>query len=91
MSRNSIEKRSFMLEKTWLNSSRLNPESSTSIVISPTPCIRKLKSQESLTSIKNTHRDTETLENRYLALQNMYKGLMTKAQGQKSAVVEQNQ
>lgn len=36
MRRNSIEKRSTLLEKSWVNRSRCNPESATSIVIPST-------------------------------------------------------
>ena len=60
-------------------------------MISPTPHNKKLNSQQSFTSLKNIHHDTDTLESRYLALQNMYQGLMTKAEGQKSVVAEQDQ
>lgn len=78
MSRNSIEKRSMILEKSWINRSRCNPESSTSIVISPVLPSRQSKNQDSNTNMKNQTADNGSLQSRYLALQQMYKGLLEK-------------
>jgi hypothetical protein len=78
MSRNSIEKRSRMLEKSYLNRSRCNPESSTSIVISPfTPTRQQRPIQDSI-SATNNQPNKDSLESRYLALQQMYKDLLIK-------------
>lgn len=78
MSRNSIEKRSIMLDKSWVNGSRCNPESSTSIAISPVLPSKPFKNQDPITPIKNQNIDNGSLQNRYLALQQMYKGLLEK-------------
>lgn len=78
MNRNSIEKRSMILEKSWMNRSRCNPESSTSIAISPILSSKQFRNQESSTTIKNQGIENGPLQSRYLALQQMYKELLEK-------------
>lgn len=65
MSRNSIEKRSTLGEKNWLNRSRCNPESATFIPVSHNLPDRFQKFQQSNVSIRNLGSDESSLENRY--------------------------
>lgn len=65
MSRNSIEKRSKLAEKHWLNRSRCNPESATSIPLSPNLPERYQKFQQSTVSIRNVPAHENSLESRY--------------------------
>ena len=65
MRRNSIEKRSALNEKSVVNHSRCNPESTTSIAISPNLQERYRKIPESSASIRNFTMDTNSLESRF--------------------------
>lgn len=89
MSRNSIEKRSTMLEKSWVNRSRCNPESTTSINLGVNLPTKPAKYQDSQVSIRNPCMDTNSLETRYEALQKSYKGLMAKIGVQNQSVNDQ--
>lgn len=61
MSRNSIEKRSTLAERGWVNRSRCNPESATSIMVSPNLPERFQKFQDSTVSTHNLGVDANSL------------------------------
>ena len=75
-----------MISSKWANQSHYNPESSTSISISPV-AQRKKNRNEGCVSGKHTNKsDHNSLEKRYLALQQMYKDLLVKTSDQCSSV-----
>lgn len=90
MSRNSIEKRSTLGEKNWVNRSRCNPESATSIPTSPNLPDRYQQFQQSTVSIRKLPSDEGSLENRYETLHKLYKGLMAKIALQDQNVNDQS-
>jgi hypothetical protein len=89
MRRNSIEKRSAFTEKSYVDGSRCNPESATSIVVSPNLQEKYKKNLESSASIRNLAIDANSLENRFENLQKLYKGVLAKIGVQNQCVFDQ--